>query len=65
MLRIICLALVLILASCATDQGVQESEVEPETIVFSYGYGTRGVATQPFGEDGPTVIACTEVYETI
>ena len=61
-MKIVYLALALLLASCAPDVAV---EPEPESIVFSYGYGTRGVATMPFGDDGPVVIECQESYSSI
>ena len=58
---LITLALALfILSGCA------QAEIEspaPEPIVFSYGYGTHGVVTMPFGDDGPVVVECMEYYE--
>jgi hypothetical protein len=51
----------LILAGCAEPV----AEPAPESIILSYGYGTRGVTTTPFGDDGPVVVACETYYEIV
>ena len=52
-------SIIALLASCAPADLAQS---DPEPIIFSYSYGTRGAQTMPFGDDGPIVLTCEEYY---